>query len=245
MLQQKIGTGLPEQVPRVVFEHGRLRDFRFLVESGAIGGLPMSGAYFGASIAPQEIVSTAELFRRCERRLDAACLGALEVDARGDVNVSRRGRGARGFVGPGGFMDFTAAAHTIVFVSHWMRGGAIALEGGEVRVRRRGRPKFVARVDEVTFDAERALRAGKRIFYATPVGVFRRTARGVELAAVVPGVDVRRDILLAAPGARIRLPASGEVPLVPRAVVTGAGFSPKLPARARARRASGVKTRRG
>jgi propionate CoA-transferase len=240
-----IGTGLPEQLPRVVFAHGRLRDFRFLVESGAVGGLPMSGAYFGASIGPQEIVSTAELFRRCERRLDAACLGALEVDARGNVNVSRRGPGTRGFVGPGGFIDFAAAARTIVFVAHWMRGGQIALEGGEVRIRRRGAPKFVARVREVTFDAARALRAGKQIFYVTPVGVFRLDARGLELAAVMPGVDVQRDVLRAAPAARIRLPAGGEVPLVPRGVVTGAGFAPKLPARARAPRASGVKARRG
>ena len=222
-----IGTGLPEQLPRVVFEHGRLRDFCFLVESGAIGGLPLSGVYFGASVGPEEIVSPAELFRRVERRLDAACLGALEVDARGDVNVSRRGRGARGFVGPGGFMDFTAAARTIVFVSHWMRGGRIDLAGAEVRLRRLGTPKFVARVGEVTFDAARALRAGKRVLYVTPIGVLRLTARGLELAAVMPGVDVRRDVLRAAPGARIRLPASGEVPVVPRAVVTGEGFSPR------------------
>jgi propionate CoA-transferase len=227
-----IGTGLPEQLPRVVFEHGRLRDYRFLVESGAIGGLPLSGVYFGASVGPEAIVSPAEVFRRVERRLDAACLGALEVDARGDVNVSRRGPGARGFVGPGGFMDFTAAARTIVFVSHWMRGGRMGLERGEVRLRRRGRPKLVARVREVTFDAARALRAGKRVLYVTPVGVFRLTARGLELAAVMPGVDVRRDVLRAAPGARIRLPASGEVPVVPRAVATGAGFSPRPTGRA-------------
>lgn len=231
-----IGTGLPEQVPRVVFEHGHLRDYGFLVESGAIGGLPAPGAYFGASIGPDELVSTAELFRRCERRLDAACLGALEVDARGDVNVSRRGRGVRGFVGPGGFMDFAAAADAIVFVSQWMRGGELTLAGGAVRVARRGAPKFVARVAEVTFDAARALRAGKRVFYATPVGVLRLTRRGLEVAAVMPGVDVRRDVVEAAPGARIRLPASREVPVVPAAVVTGEGFSPAPAGRRRSRR---------
>jgi propionate CoA-transferase len=205
-----IGAGLPEEVARVVFESGRLQELTFLVESGAIGGLPGSGAYFGAAFSPRELVSIGKLFERCRRRLDAACLGALEVDARGCVNVSRRGRGVRHYAGPGGHMDFTAA-------------GALAVEGGTLRVRRRGRPKFVARVGEVTFDAPRALAAGKRIFYVTPVGVFRLTERGLELAAVVPGVDVRRDILSVTP-IELVLPASGEVPLVPASVVSGAEF---------------------
>jgi propionate CoA-transferase len=222
-----IGAGLPEEIARLLFESGRLGDVTFLVESGAVGGLPGSGAYFGAAFSPRELVSPAKLFERCRRRLDAACLGALEVDGEGCVNVSRRGRGVRHYAGPGGFMDFTAAARTLVFVSGWMRGGALAVEGDALRVSRRGRPKFVEKVGEVTFDGRRALAAGKRIFYVTPVGVFRLTARGMQLAAVVPGVDVHRDILSVTP-IEVVLPASGEVPLVPTSVVSGAGF--RLPA---------------
>jgi propionate CoA-transferase len=222
-----IGAGLPEQVARVVFECGRLRDVTFLVESGAVGGLPGSGAFFGAAFSPREIISTAKLFERCRRRLDATCLGALEVDGEGNVNVSRRGRGVRHFAGPGGFMDFAVAARTLVFVSGWMRGGALGVEDGAVRVRRRGAPKFVERVSEVTFPAKRALEAGKRVFYVTPVGVFRLTGRGMELVSVVPGIDVRRDVLDVTP-IDVVLPASGEVPTVPAEIVSGAGF--RLPA---------------
>ena len=142
-----IGAGLPEEIARVVFESGRLGDVTFLVESGAIGGLPGSGAYFGASFSPRELVSTAQLFARCRRRLDAACLGALEVDGAGNVNVSRRGRGVRHYAGPGGFMDFTSAARTVVFVSGWMRGRSARRGGrraappapGSTQVRRAGR----------------------------------------------------------------------------------------------------------
>jgi propionate CoA-transferase len=118
-----IGTGLPEDVVAALFESGRAGDFTFLVESGMVGGVPAPGPYFGAAFGPKQIVSTAELFARCARRLDAACLGALEIDAAGDVNVSKRGRGVRRYIGPGGFLDFTAHARTIVFVSRWMRGG--------------------------------------------------------------------------------------------------------------------------
>jgi propionate CoA-transferase len=216
-----IGTGLPEEVPCVLHERGRAGAFTFLVESGAIGGVPAPGAYFGASFQPRRIVSTAALFAFCRRRLDAACLGAVEIDGRGDVNVSRRARGVRGTIGPGGFLDFAQAARALVFVSGWARGGEIAVEDGAIRIRRRGRPKLVARVAERCFDAARALADGKRIFYVTPVGVFRRVEKGLELARVMPGIDVRRDVLDAAP-APISLPPSGLVPVVDRAIVTGA-----------------------
>jgi propionate CoA-transferase len=222
-----IGAGLPEEVGRVVFEGGRLDGMTLLVESGVVGGLPAPGAYFGAAFSPQEIISTAQLFKRCARRLDAACLGALEVDAAGNVNVSRRGPGVRNYAGPGGFIDFTTAAQTIIFISGWMRGGELTLDAGNVRIAKRGTPKFVKRVGEVTFNGTQALRAGKAVFYVTPVGVFGLTRRGVELMGVMPGIDVRQDILQASP-MKIVLPATGHVPVVSRSIVTGEGFT--LPA---------------
>ena len=124
----------------------------------------------------------------------------------------------RDYIGPGGFIDFACAGRTLVFVSKWMRGGELRAEHGEIRLRRRGRPKFVARVTERCFDAARALRAGKRILYVTPVGVFRRVEGGLELASVMPGIDVHRDILELVPFP-IALPASGRVPLVDRAIL--------------------------
>jgi len=214
-----IGTGQPEDVVAALFESGRAEEFTFLVESGAVGGVPAPGPYFGASFGPKEIVSTAALFARCERRLDAACLGALEIDAAGDVNVSKRGRGVRHYVGPGGFLDFAHAARTIVFVARWMRGGEMHVEDGRVRIVRRGRPKLVPRVAERCFDAARALRSGKRVFYVTPVGVFRATPSGLALERAMPGIDVRRDVLAMAPFP-IAVPESGTVPVVDRGVLT-------------------------
>ncbi len=164
------------------------------------------------------------MFALCYERLDATCLGALEVDGEGNVNVSRRGAGPREYIGPGGFIDLTAAARTIVFVSGWMVHGEIAVAGDAVRVVRRGAPKFVERVREITFNGPRALAAGKQVFYATPVGLFRLTRRGMELARVMPGVDVRHDVLDVA-GMPIVLPEGGDVPQVPAAVVSGAGFT--------------------
>jgi propionate CoA-transferase len=218
-----IGTGLPEEVPPAVLDSGLLGDLTFLVESGIVGGLPAPGVYFGAGLCPREIVSSAQLFKRCATRLDATCLGALEVDSLGNVNVSKRGDGPRHYVGPGGFIDFCAAADTIVFVCAWMHRGEIAVDGAKLRIAKRGAPKFVDRVAEVTFNGRHALKAGKRVFYVTHVGVFQLTQRGMELTCVTPGLDVRKDILDLTP-MKVRLPDPGAVPCVSRSIVTGQNF---------------------
>jgi propionate CoA-transferase len=82
-----IGTGLPERLCRIFFEAGLHEQLTLLVESGPLGGVPASGLYFGASFSPREIISSAEMFELTSRRLDATCLGALEVDEEGNVNV--------------------------------------------------------------------------------------------------------------------------------------------------------------
>ncbi len=220
-----IGTGMPEQVPGELLEAGLLDRVRFVVESGVIGGVPAPGIFFGAAVNPERILSSAELFKLCEKSLDATCLGALQVDGAGHVNVSLRGTGLRGYVGPGGFMDFTEAAETIVFVSAWMQHAEVVLEGGKLRIVRPGRPKFVDQVDEITFNGRHAVQQGKRVFYATHVGLFRLRPEGLELTAVMPGIDVRRDVLEASP-ARIRLPRSGRVAKIPASIVTGEGYPP-------------------
>jgi propionate CoA-transferase len=223
-----VGVGFPEEVARVLFEAGRLHDITFVVESGVIGGLPAPGVYFGAALCPQRIVSSAELFALCYARLHATCLGVLQADSAGNVNVSKRGAGPRGYVGPGGFIDLSSAADTIVFVSAWMAHGDVAVHGESLRIGTAGVAKFVDHVDEITFSGPRAVRAGKRVFYATHVGLFQLTGRGMELVGVMPGVDVRSDILDCTT-MKVVLPRTGRVPLLPRSLfsadqwVRGAG----------------------
>ncbi len=227
-----IGVGLPEEVCRVVFEAGLLDDLTLLTESGVIGGVPAPGIYFGTSVCPERIVSSAEIFKLCYERLDATCLGALQVDSQGNVNVSKRGPTIRDYVGPGGFIDLTTCARTIVFVSAWMARAVLEVDDGTVRIAREGTPKFVDRVDEITFNGPAALAAGKKVFYVTGVGVFRLTKRGVELVQRMPGIDVRRDIL-SRTSMKIVLPRGGRVPAVPRSIVTGQGFRLRVAGRRR------------
>ena len=105
--------------------------------------------------------------------------------------------------------------------------GRIEVAGNKLRVVKRGTPKFIKNVDEITFCGPEALKNGKQVFYITHVGVFRLTERGMELTRVMPGIDIQKDILEFAP-MRIVLPESGEVPVVDPHIVTGEGFKLEL-----------------
>lgn len=219
-----IGVGLPEEVCRLFFETGVYKDVTFLTETGNVGGLPSPGIFFGASINPREIVSSANVFHRCIDNLDVTILGQLQIDSAGNVNVSQRGEGCKNYVGPGGFPTLVCAAKTIFIVGSWQAGARFDLSGGRVTITQSGAPKFVEKVDEVTMSGPEAQKAGKRVFYITNVGVFRLTERGMELCEVMPGIDIERDILKGTP-MKVVLPESGQVPLVPESIVTGKGFT--------------------
>jgi len=221
-----IGTGLPEEVCRTLVESGLLGKITFFTESGVVGGLPGPGVFFGAAACPEHMLSSADIFKRAHRELDVTILGTLQVDSKGDVNVSKRGPKMTDYVGPGGFIDFSTSAKTVIFVGNWTAHGEMAIEGQRVKIVKPGAPKYVEAVDEITFCGAEALRAGRNVFYVTPVGVFRLTARGLELQAVMPGIDVQRDILGCAK-AKIILP-DGKLPEVDASVVTGQGFALKM-----------------
>ena len=222
-----IGIGLPEEVCRLIGGSGLAKDVTFFSESGVYGGLPAPGVFFGAAVCPQKIMTSAQIFHVCYERLDASILGMLHFDKEGNVNVSKRGEGAKNYVGPGGFIDFSTIAKTVVFVSSWMVHAKMRLVGGKLEILQPGAIKLVDKVDEITFSGKRALESGRSIFYVTNVGAFKLTRRGLELIRVVPGVDIKRDILEPA-GNKVVLPELGDVPIVDESVMTGRKFMLKL-----------------
>ena len=161
------------------------------------------------------------MFRHYREQLDTAVLGFLQVDTSGNVNVSRRGPNVSDYVGPGGFPSIIQAARRVIFIGTWMAGACWEVTDAQLRLKQAGRPKFVDRVDEITFSGKRGLADGKQVYYVTNVGVFRLTSRGLEMICKMPGVDIERDIL-ANSNARLVIPV--DVPSVDKAVVTGEGF---------------------
>ncbi|RPH52997.1 MAG: hypothetical protein EHM85_00500 [Desulfobacteraceae bacterium] len=221
-----VGVGLPEEVSRLIYEGGLFDDITFMSETGVIGGLPAPGIFFGAGINPKEIMSSAQTFHLCYEHLDATILGILEADSFGNINVSKRGKGAINYVGPGGFPDFCAAAETIIFVGSWMAGAVMSIKNGKLVIEKPGKHKFISRVDEITMSGEEALRKNKTVLYVTNVGVFKLTKRGMELTEVMPGMDIRKDIIDQCP-MKIVLPENGNVPIVDESIVTGDNFKLK------------------
>ncbi|MFA6450638.1 MAG: hypothetical protein WCX65_14285, partial [bacterium] len=221
------GVGLPEEVCRLIYEGGLIGEITMLTESGVMGGVPSPGIFFGAAVNPTKIITSAQIFQMCYDKLDVTILGVLQADGAGNVNVSKRGEGAVNYVGPGGFMDLTTAAKMIVFVGTWMAHSKMSIENGKINILKTGTPKFTDKIDEITFCGPEALKAGKKVFFCTNVGVFKLTKRGMELIRVMPGIDIQKDIIDFSP-MKIVLPENGVVPVVGEDIVTGKGFKLKL-----------------
>ena len=190
-----LGVGMANGISYVALEEGFLDRFTLSIEQGVFGGLPGVGLDSGTAINPTAIVDMSSQFDLYDGgALDFAGLAFAEFDAEGNVNVA----GVDGTpIGPGGFIDISQKAKTVVFCGTF-RGGDLDVRVGEGRLEivRDGRyGKLVDRVQRIAFDGRRARRAGQRVLYVTERAVFRLGADGVELIEIAPGVDLQRHVL--------------------------------------------------
>ncbi len=219
-----IGYGLPQEVGGMVNRGGMGSDITYLIETGVVGGVPVPGFFFGMAINPEKLISSAEMFHFIEDNLDVVILGMLQVDPQGNVNVSRKSKNVKEYVGPGGFINLVTYAKNIIFIGQWTAKAEVEIVDGKLDVKKRGIPKFVRELEEITFNARAALSRGQKVFYCTTAGTFRLTERGLELIQVAPGLDIQKDIIDVAPWANIVLPENGQVEVLDRSVMTGEGF---------------------
>jgi len=126
--------------------------------------------------------------------LDLACLGLAQMDAAGNVNVSKFGPK---LAGCGGFIDITQTAKKIVFAGTFTAGTTeLAVEDGKLKIAQDGSlKKFVRNVEQITFSGKTAQQGDQQIYYVTERCVFRLTAEGVEMIEIAPGIDLEKDIL--------------------------------------------------
>ena len=176
-----IGFGLPGYLPAIAIEEGRFDSLTFTIEHGVIGGInaySAGGSTFPMAHNPEAIIDAADQLRLyAGGGVDRAYLGVGEIDGAGNVNVSKFGDR---IPGSGGFIEITQGIRRIVFCT---------------TIGDKGRRKFVERVQQITFSAERARRRDQEILYVTERAVLALTERGLTLREVAPGIDIRRDLL--------------------------------------------------
>jgi propionate CoA-transferase len=190
-----LGIGIPALVSSIAAEEQVSEFIITVVESGAWGGIALSGANFGLAMSPFALSTIPDMFSNFEGGIiDAASLGFLQVDREGNVNPSML---PNRIFGPGGFPVIAGGAPRTYFAGAFSAGKAkIDIVNGKLQIAQDGEiQKFVEKVFRVVFSGHQAIKYGHEILYVTERAVFRLAKQGVILEEIAPGVDIDKDII--------------------------------------------------
>lgn len=192
-----IGFGISANVPRILIEEGQHGAVTWVIEQGAVGGVPLLEFQFGCAANAEAIVPSPYQFTYFQGAgFDLSLLSFLQIDRQGSVNVSRLGIRPHVTAGAGGFIDITARARRIVFSGYFSAGAKLAISDGKLVIEKEGKVrKLVDQVEHISFSGPRAVAQGQDITYVTERCVMKLTGDGIVVSEIAPGIDLERDIL--------------------------------------------------
>lgn len=197
-----LGFGISAMVPRILLEAGEPQAVTWVIEQGAVGGMPLTGFAFGCASNAYGFVPSPNQFSYFQGGgFDMSFLSFLEVDVQGNVNVSKLGKKPYLTAGCGGFVDITANARKIVFSGFFEAAAEFDLSDSGLRIKKPGKfTKMVDQVEHVTFSGARAIETGQEALYITERCVIRLTPEGLVATEIMPGIEADRDIIAASKG---------------------------------------------
>jgi len=192
-----LGFGLAANVPRILLEEGLHGEVTWVIEQGAVGGMPLLGFAFGCASNADAIVPAPQQFTYFQGAgFDATLLSFMQVDVDGSVNVSKLGAKPYLTAGCGGFVDITAHARRIVFAGFFTAGAQIEVGDGRLKIVKEGRTrKFVKASEHITFSGRIGRERGQRVTYVTERCVIELEADALVVREIAPGIDLQRDVL--------------------------------------------------
>lgn len=192
-----LGFGISANVPRILLEEGLHGSATWVIEQGAVGGVPLLGFAFGCAANADAIVPSPAQFTYFQGGgFDLSLLSFLQFDRDGNVNVSKLGAKPYLTAGCGGFVDITAHARRLVFSGYFTAGAKLQVGDGRLTILQEGKSKkLVEAVEHVTFSGRMALERGQDVTYITERCVIKMRPAGLTVTEIAPGIDLRRDVL--------------------------------------------------
>ncbi|ACE90765.1 UNVERIFIED_ORG: propionate CoA-transferase [Rhizobium esperanzae] len=192
-----LGFGISANVPRILLEEGLHGAVTWVIEQGAVGGVPLLDFAFGCASNADAFMPSPYQFTYFQGAgFDASLLSFLEIGKDGSVNVSKLSFRPHVTAGAGGFVDITARAKKIVFSGMFNAGAKLSIADGGLLIEKEGKlKKLVNEVEHVTFSGRRAIEQGQDITYVTERCVMKLTPDGIVLSEIAPGVDLQSQIL--------------------------------------------------
>ncbi|MCY4234526.1 MAG: acyl CoA:acetate/3-ketoacid CoA transferase [Bacteroidetes bacterium] len=226
-----LGFGIAAQVPRILLEEGLSDEVTWVIEQGAVGGLPLLDFQFGCASGAQAILSSSDQFTYFQGGgFDKSLLSFMQIDASGNVNVSRLAMRPHVTAGVGGFIDITAHARHLAFIGTFTTGGLrLSIKDGKVKILQEGKvQKLVPTVEHVSFSGERAILSNQHITYITERCVLRLLPEGLTVTEIAPGIDLQRDVL---GQTTVPLNVSSELKIMDSKLFDPASMNLQLPAK--------------